>query len=95
MRALPTASRPDRLLHPTTTPLPDVSTAPSSAIPPARSTSAYNGWSGDVNFNLPWPGTEKQWYRVTDTATWNEGPNAAVVPGSEAFICGEGTVYGL
>jgi glycogen operon protein len=56
---------------------------------------AYNGWSGDVNFNLPWPGAGKQWYRVTDTATWNEGPNAVVVPGSEAFIGGEGTVYGL
>ncbi|MEZ0471491.1 glycogen debranching protein [Luteimonas salinilitoris] len=56
---------------------------------------AYNGWSGDVNFNLPWPGAGKQWYRVTDTATWNEGPNAVVVPGSEAFIGGEGTLYGL
>lgn len=35
---------------------------------------AYNGWSGQVNFTLPWPGAGKQWYRVTDTATWNEGP---------------------
>ena len=56
---------------------------------------AYNGWSGNVNFTLPWPGAGKQWYRVTDTATWNEGPDTVVVPGSEALIGGEYTVYGL
>lgn len=56
---------------------------------------AYNGWSGQVNFTLPWPGAGKQWYRVTDTATWNEGPNAVAIPGSEAVIGGEYTVYGL
>ncbi len=56
---------------------------------------AYNGWSGNVNFTLPWPGTGKNWYRVTDTATWNEGPNAVNLPGSEAWLGGEGTVYGL
>jgi isoamylase len=56
---------------------------------------AYNGWSGNVNFTLPWPGSGKQWYRVTDTATWNEGPNTVVVPGSEALIGGEYTVYGV
>jgi glycogen operon protein len=56
---------------------------------------AYNGWSGNVNFTLPWPGTGKQWYRVTDTATWNEGPNTVALPGSEALIGGENTSYGL
>jgi isoamylase len=56
---------------------------------------AYNGWSGNVNFTLPWPGTGKQWYRVTDTATWNEGPNTVVVPGSEALIGGEYTIYSV
>lgn len=56
---------------------------------------AYNGWSGNVNFTLPWPGAGKQWYRVTDTATWNEGANTVVVPGSEALIGGEWTVYGV
>jgi len=56
---------------------------------------AYNGWSGNVNFTLPWPGAGKQWYRVTDTATWNEGANTAVAPGAEAYIGGEYTVYGL
>ena len=56
---------------------------------------AYNGWSGNVNFTLPWPGAGKQWYRVTDTATWNEGPNTVVTPGSEALIGGEFTVYAV
>ena len=56
---------------------------------------AYNGWSGQVNFTLPWPGNGKSWYRATDTATWNEGANTFVTPGSEAFIGGEYTVYGL
>ena len=55
----------------------------------------YSGWSGSVNFTLPWPGTGKQWYRVTDTATWNEGANTVVVPGSEAPIGGENTVYSV
>ncbi len=56
---------------------------------------AYNGWSGNVNFTLPWPGSGKQWYRVTDTATWNEGANTVANPGGEALIGGEWTVYGL
>ena len=56
---------------------------------------AYNGWSGSVNFSLPWPGNGKSWYRVTDTASWNEGPNSVVTPGTEAFVGGEGTSYGL
>lgn len=56
---------------------------------------AYNAWSGPVNFVLPWPGNGKQWYRVTDTATWNEGPNAVAVPGAETLIGGENTTYGL
>jgi glycogen operon protein len=56
---------------------------------------AYNGWSGDVNFTLPWPGTGKNWYRVTDTSNWGEGPNQVATPGSEAFIGGENYVYNL
>ena len=56
---------------------------------------AYNGWSGNVNFTLPWPGSGKQWYRVTDTATWNEGANTVANPGSEALIGGEWTTYGV
>jgi isoamylase len=56
---------------------------------------AYNGWSGLVNFTLPWPGTGKNWYRVMDTSTWNEGANTVVAPGSEVLIGGENTVYGV
>lgn len=56
---------------------------------------AYNGWSGNVNFTLPWPGTGKKWYRVTDTSNWNEGANTVAAPGSEALIGGENTVYGV
>lgn len=56
---------------------------------------AYNGWSGPVNFTLPWPGTGKTWYRVMDTSNWNEGANTIVAPGSEALIGGENTVYGV
>lgn len=54
---------------------------------------AYNGWSGDVNFVLPWPGPGKQWYRVTDTATWNDHFNMVRNPGSEDYIGGEYTNY--
>ncbi|KRG71688.1 glycogen debranching protein [Pseudoxanthomonas dokdonensis] len=56
---------------------------------------AYNGWQGDVEFNLPWPGPGKQWYRVMDTASWNEGLDSIVEPGSEVLIGGENTRYGL
>jgi len=56
---------------------------------------AYNGWSGSVTFTLPWPGTGKAWYRVTDTCSWAEGANQVVTPGSETFIGGEFTTYGL
>jgi glycogen operon protein len=56
---------------------------------------AYNGWSGNVNFTLPWPGNGKTWHRVTDTSTWAEGPGQVAVPGSEALIGGESATYGL
>jgi isoamylase len=56
---------------------------------------AYNGWSGSVTFTLPWPGSGKSWYRVTDTCTWAEGPSQVATPGSETFIGGEWTTYGV
>ena len=56
---------------------------------------AYNGWSGSVNFTLPSPGTGLNWYRVTDTCGWAEGPNQVRSPGSEDSIGGQGLVYGL
>jgi glycogen operon protein len=56
---------------------------------------AYNGWSGDVDFVLPPPGAGRQWYRVTDTSTWAEGPDQVASPGAEALIGGQGTGYRL
>lgn len=56
---------------------------------------AYNGWSANVNFTLPWPGTGYAWYRVTDTCNWAEGANQVATPGSETFIGGEWTTYGV
>lgn len=55
----------------------------------------YNGWSGDVTFTLPAPPSGKQWYRVTDTSNWAEGPNQVASPGAEAFIGGAATNYVL
>jgi len=54
---------------------------------------AYNGWSGSVDFVLPPPPTGANWYRVTDTCNWNDGPNTFVTPGTETSIGGGGTKY--
>jgi len=56
---------------------------------------AYNGWSGNVNFTLPWPGNGKSWYRVTDTCTWAEGAGQVRAPGAEDAVGGENTTYGV
>lgn len=56
---------------------------------------AYNGWSDNVNFVLPWPGNGKNWYRVMDTSNWNESADNIAPAGSEAYIGGENTHYGL
>lgn len=56
---------------------------------------AYNGWSGSVSFTLPWAGTGKSWYRVTDTCSWAEGASQVAAPGSEAGVGGEGAIYGV
>jgi isoamylase len=56
---------------------------------------AYNGWSGNVNFTLPWPGNGRTWYRVTDTCSWAEGSGQFELPGQEDLIGGEWTNYGL
>jgi glycogen operon protein len=56
---------------------------------------AYNGWSGNVSFTLPPPGKSANWYRVTDTCGWAEGPNQVRTPGVEDSIGGQGSVYGL
>ena len=54
---------------------------------------AYNGWSGGVTFTLPTPPSGSQWYRVTDTCNWNDGPNTWVTPGNETLIGGGGATY--
>jgi glycogen operon protein len=54
---------------------------------------AYNGWSGDVDFKLPWPGAGRSWYRVTDTCPWAEGASQVRAAGSEDFVGGEWTNY--
>jgi glycogen operon protein len=56
---------------------------------------AYNAWSSQVNFVLPWPGAGKIWYRVTDTCGWAEGANQVRAPGTEDVIGGENTSYGV
>ena len=54
---------------------------------------AYNGWEGDVDYTLPWPGPDKNWFRVTDTCDWAEGPDQVKTAGNEDFIGGEFTNY--
>lgn len=56
---------------------------------------AHNAWSAQVNFTLPWAGSGKNWYRVTDTCTWAEGASQVQAPGSEVLVGGENTGYGL
>jgi isoamylase len=55
---------------------------------------AYNGWSGSETLTLPPPPTGTNWYRVTDTCNWNDGPNSWVTPGNETFIGPGGSTYG-
>ena len=56
---------------------------------------AYNGWSAGVSFTLPAPGNGANWYRVTDTCGWAEGPTQVRAPGAEDLIGGQGSVYGV
>jgi glycogen operon protein len=59
--------------------------------PAAAAYVAYNGWSGDVSFTLPAPPAGRQWFRVTDTSTWAEGPDQVRQPGAEDPL--DGTPY--
>jgi glycogen operon protein len=54
---------------------------------------AFNGWSASVAFTLPTPPTGTNWYRVTDTCNWNDGPNTWVTAGNEVLIGGAGSTY--
>ena len=59
---------------------------------PAPSTSPTTAGPADVTFTLPWPGTGKSWYRVTDTCTWAEGAEPGRAPRApRTFIGGEWT----
>ncbi|ADD40839.1 glycogen debranching protein [Stackebrandtia nassauensis] len=53
----------------------------------------YNGWSGKVDFTLPDPPQGKTWHRVTDTASFAEGPGQVAKPGSEEKL--DGATYGV
>jgi glycogen operon protein len=56
---------------------------------------AYNGWSGNVNFVPPSLGKGTNWYRVTDTCGWAEGPGQVRAPGAEDSLGGQGSAYQL
>jgi len=55
---------------------------------------AYNGWSGPVEFALPWPGRNASgWHRVTDTCDWAEGPDQVRRDGEEDYVGAEWSRY--
>ena len=54
---------------------PGASTAASSATRASAIYVAYNGWSGPGELHPAVAGHRQEWYRVTDTSTWNEGAN--------------------
>lgn len=56
---------------------------------------AYNGWTDQITFKLPWPGAGKSWYRVTDTASWNEFSANPVDVAASVNIGGENATYGV
>lgn len=57
---------------------------------------AINGWSGALDFTLPWAGAGRQWRLVGDTCAANEGPDQLAAPGNERAVtnryslCGRG-----
>ena len=56
---------------------------------------AYNAWSGNVNFTLPSLSTGTNWYRVTDTCTWAEGPNQVRTPGQRIRLADKAMAYAV
>lgn len=56
---------------------------------------AYNGWSGNVSFVLPPSPAGAQWYRVTDTCGWAEGPNQVRAAGQEDTLPDQTSAYDL
>ena len=47
---------------------------------------AYNGWLGDVNFTLPWPGSGNSWHRMTNACNWADGSGTVAIPSTETLI---------
>ncbi|HJZ88609.1 MAG TPA: isoamylase [Polyangia bacterium] len=54
---------------------------------------AYNGWTGTVTATLPPPAPGRAWYRVSDTASWDEPSGNFRVPGAEDRM--DGATYGV
>lgn len=48
----------------------------------------FNGAKSSVVFTLPTPPTGTNWYRVTDTCNFNDGPNTWALPGNESKVVG-------
>jgi isoamylase len=44
---------------------------------------------------LPSAPPGKNWYRVTDTCEWNDGPNTWAAPGNETLIGPGNSTYGV
>jgi len=59
--------------------------------------SAYSGNlpSNETPFTLPPAPPGKNWYRVTDTCEWNEGPDTWAQPGNETLIGPGNSTYGV
>ena len=58
--------------------------------------SAYTGLpSNETQFILPSAPPGQNWYRVTDTCEWNDGPNTWAVPGNETLIGPGNSTYGV
>jgi isoamylase len=59
--------------------------------------SAYAGDlpSNETPFILPRAPPGKDWYRVTDTCEWSDGPNTWAAPGNEALIGPGNSSYGM
>ncbi len=47
-----------------------------------------------MTFTLPAPPAGRQWYRVTDTSAWAEGPDQVRPPGAEDALGGSTYVLG-
>ena len=59
--------------------------------------SAYAGDfpSNETQFILPFAPAGMNWYRVTDTCEWNEGPDTWAAPGNETLIGPGNSIYGV